>query len=183
MELYTAPVKDLVRLNNPFTGWEWDGPSVRLQDIKTALDTNKLETRSWNVRLPLSRQEARQFHAERIAYLVVYPDEQPVRLDIESWKEEWNHRPSPAMDRPKTLDLWSGQKTIFRHPAIYPTIVQGLRIRIDDGSHRLAAAYIRKDVTIDFEIHQKYLDNLSIVLPSAIRSDKSLDSGWQPSRI
>jgi hypothetical protein len=138
--IFTASVAEIVACNNPLTGWEWDCPPISPDAVRKALVAGQFQTKAWQqVNATLPRKQWVQFHVERIAYLIAHPNQTPINVEVEAW--------TPDATR------------------YAPRVIDGHRLRIIDGSHRLAAAFLRRDPTMRFTCHESP-DDLQKLLPS-----------------
>jgi hypothetical protein len=126
LSLFQASIGDILALNDPLSGWEWDCASMTAREILAAVASGRLEERSWEeARLVAPRRSWTRFHVERIAWMMVNPIYDPIHLDVEVAEEDGEG---------------------------WPAVVGGRRLRIGAGSHRLAAASVRGDETILFQM-------------------------------
>ena len=105
---------------SPMIGHAWGWSPMYPYEIRKRISENKLDSRSWgwggNEKLAGFGNEKRDYHLQRIAYLVVNPDTKPVEVEmgIDTWLEQaaltdGNHRYAAAIIRgDKTIDVIFG---------------------------------------------------------------------------
>ena len=79
VEIWIVSVTDLLDLWNPFQAW-LDEP-VTTAEINTAIQQNRLDCRPFET-VTLQEEERRQYHVERIAWLVPHRDDNPITIDV-----------------------------------------------------------------------------------------------------
>lgn len=94
---------------DPFNGGAWDIPAFTEEDVQDFIDRGKMSAQSWQAMDPrmsgerLTGNQLVAYHLSRIAYLAVYPDQTPVRLEEDDGEylriEDGYHRVAAAVMR------------------------------------------------------------------------------------
>jgi hypothetical protein len=133
--LFEVRIADLADKVNPFDCKEWGCDPIDPDDVLQALKEGRFQTESWQV--VNSRFRARSFndiafHIERIAYLMVNPDDKPLSCEIEEdiglsnlRVYDGNHRLAAAILRGDQtvaieMDEWSVDKLLTVLPSATP---------------------------------------------------------------
>ncbi len=101
---------------SPLTGHAWGWSPIYPYEIRKRISERKLDTRPWgwgdDENLAGLGNERREYHLQRIAYLVVTPDTKPVDIELgisEGYHpdlSDGNHRYSAAIIRgDETIDV------------------------------------------------------------------------------
>ena len=136
---YFIKTSELKSLVNPLDGDMWKCKEITVNEVLEAISNGAKEERSWaDVINTLDEQASRQFHINRIA-----------TLHDQEFSNE-NH--------PVAIYI------IFPDPD-YPSFE--LEVKISDGNHRIAAAYVREDEELELVIAASDSSKISSVLPSA----------------
>ena len=80
-ELWSISVQDLLEYCNPFRAWV-EVP-IALDEIGLAIAEGRLDDRCFDtLRMRADDPDFRRYHVERIAWLVVNPDEMPICIEV-----------------------------------------------------------------------------------------------------
>jgi hypothetical protein len=93
-EVWIVPVAEMLAHWDPFRAWTLE--PVLLDEVAEALREDRLDERPYDTVSLLQLPSAlRRYHAERIAWLVVHPDDTPVEIDVGAPSLGWHPRSEP----------------------------------------------------------------------------------------
>lgn len=147
MPAFRVKTRELQHIFDPLVRG-WDVGSICPSEVREAIDEGKFEKRCWqDVSHALSGEEARRYHIERVAELVISPGEGRRHLVVcfasdppEVYFYDGNHRFAAACVRgDPDFDVWIATDKPDHLKELFPPL-QPLNRRAVDGSSSVSSS-------------------------------------------
>lgn len=91
-DIWLVPIEEIIEHWDPFEAWCDD--AITSEEVDAALAAGRLEARPFDSipRSVLRDEDEREYHAARIAWLVVNRDERPIEIDVGAPDLGWHPR-------------------------------------------------------------------------------------------